>query len=70
MAMHETAIQAVSKTPTEKDHSMPDNFSPFDDDRYLIIDDTDEDMTQLITVISDHGHRPACLDTRDFGGAS
>ena len=49
---------------------MPDQFSSFDDDRYLIIDDTDEDMTQLITVISERGFRPACLDTHDCGGAA
>ena len=41
-----------------------------DDDRYLIIDDTDEDMTQFLTVICDRGYRPGLLDSTEFGGAS
>ena len=34
----------------------------FDDDRYLLIDDTDEDMTQILTVVCEAGARPAWLD--------
>lgn len=30
-----------------------------DHDRYLVIDDTDEDMTQLLTVICERSFRPA-----------
>lgn len=49
---------------------MPQEFQPFDDDRYLVIDDTDEDVTQILTVICDRGFRPS-LSERDLaGGAS
>ena len=38
---------------------MRDQPTSFDHDRYLVIDDTDEDMTQLLTVICERGFRPA-----------
>ena len=36
----------------------------------LIIDDTDEDMTQFLTVVCDRSYRPDLLDSSEFGGAS
>ena len=38
---------------------MRDQPTSFDHDRYLVIDDTDEDMTQLLTIICERGYRPA-----------
>lgn len=49
---------------------MRDEFQPFDDDRYLVIDDTDEDMTQILTVICDRGFRPSLIERDLAGGAS
>ena len=49
---------------------MCDQPFPFDHDRYLVIDDTDEDMTQLLTVICERGYRPADDATEFAGGAS
>ena len=41
---------------------MDPQFPSFDDDRYLLIDDTDEDMPQILTVICEPGARPTWLD--------
>lgn len=49
---------------------MRDDFLPTDDDRYLIIDDTDEDATALLTVICERGYRPSLIDNDLAGGAS
>lgn len=49
---------------------MRDQFFPSDDDRYLIIDDTDEDATELLTIICDRGYRPSLIATDMTGGAS
>lgn len=45
------------------------DIHPFDDDRYLVIDDTDEDMTQFLTVICDRGFRPPMIDIDLTGDA-
>lgn len=46
---------------------MYDQPTSFDCDRYLVIDDTDEDMTQLLTVICERSSQPAAIAT-DFAG--
>ena len=41
---------------------MNPEFPSTDDDRYLVIDDTDEDITQILTVVCEAGARPPWLD--------
>ena len=47
--------------------------SRFADDRYLLVDDTDEDATELLTVICDgdpRNHRGFDFDAYRMGGAA
>lgn len=43
-----------------------------DFDRYLIVDDTDDDVTQILTVIceSSGSRRPGSSDASEQGGAA
>ena len=49
---------------------MRDQLFHSDDDRYLVLDDTDENASELLTIICERGYRPSVIADDNGRGAS